>query len=165
MSVAGCLQGAGPVQTCCRVILPQKGSTARCGRGLPHRGLTRTGLRLLRLKCNLVPQWHNCWFRRGCSFLCPCRGFLCAAKGWSRHRGRRELWRESRDRGHNLGHGHKHAGLGLEVRGTKGEEKGIKAQISVFTVCIIKKIYLHYPRFKRSVPNLFCALALKKTLI
>lgn len=165
MSVVGCLQGAGPVQTCCRVIPPQKGSTARCGRGLPHRGLTRTGLRLLRLKCNLVPQWHNCWFRHGCSFLCPCRGFLCAAKGWSRHRGRRELWRESRDRGHNLGHGHKHAGLGLEVRGTKGEEKRIKAQISVFTVCIIKKIYLHYPRFKRSVPNLFCALALKKPLI
>lgn len=144
-SVAGCPQAAGPVQTCCRVIPPPKGSTAGCGRGLPHRGPTHTGLRL-RLRCNPVPPWRNCWSHRGCSFRCLCHGFRCAAKGRSRHRGRRELRRESRDRGHNLGHGHKHAGLGLEVRGTKGEEERTGEQV---------KDFLYYLKKKKKYKNMF----------
>lgn len=119
MNAAGSLQAVGQVQTCCRAIPPLTGSTAGYGRGLPHTGLSHTSLHHLRLRCSLVPLWHSCWSRHGCSFLSPCRDFLYAAKGRSRHQGRRELWWESRDRGHNLGPGHGHAGSGL-----RGQRRG-----------------------------------------
>lgn len=119
VNAGGCPQEAGLAQICCRATPPLRGSTAGCDRGPPRTGLNRTCLRLRRLRsrCSPVPLWHSCLSRHGCSFPFLRCGFLCAAMGRSRHQGRRELWRESRDRGHNLGPGRERAGSGLRVLG------------------------------------------------
>lgn len=90
-NAVGCLQVAALVLTCCRVTPPLKGSTAGCGRGLPHKDLSHTRPPLHHLRCSLDPLWHSCWSRHERNFPSPRRDFLCAAKGWSRHQGRKEL--------------------------------------------------------------------------
>lgn len=90
VNAAGFLQEAGLVQTCYKEIPPLKGSTAGCGTGPPRKGLTHIHPHF-RLKCIPAPLWHSYWSHHGCSFLFLSHDFLCAAKGWSRHQGRKVL--------------------------------------------------------------------------